>query len=145
LIAGARTALAQPANDNFANATDLTPYDLNGSGSVSNIDNIGATRELGEPLIATNVGGASVWFTWTSPVDAIVSFDTVGSSFDTLLGVYLGNNVSNLMLVAEDDNSGGGGGTSKVSFNAVAGAKFYIAVDGASGASGNIVLNWTNK
>ena len=137
----AANALAQPANDNFANANSL---DLIGTPGTFPDNNTGATRETGEPLIATNLGGASVWYTWTSPSNAIASFDTVGSAFDTVLGVYLGNNVSNLTAIAQDDNSGSGG-TSKVTFPAPAGTKFYIAVDGSNGVQGNIVLNWSTS
>lgn len=135
----AATALAQPANDNFANATSL---DLVGTPGTLADNNTGATRETGEPLIATNTGGASVWYTWTAPADGLASFDTIGSDFDTLLGVYVGTSVSNLTLVADDDNSGGGG-ASKVTFAAPAGTQFYIAVDGTNGVQGNITLNWT--
>jgi len=132
-------ALAQPANDNFANATSLDPIGTPGT----NLDNnTGATKEAGEPLIATNAGGASIWYTWTAPSNGLASFDTIGSDFDTLLGVYVGTSVSNLTLIT-DDNDSGGGGASKVTFPAPAGTKFYIAVDGFDGAQGNIVLHWS--
>lgn len=136
---GAASSLAQPANDYFTNATSL---DFIGTPGTNYDSNVGASRETGEPLIATNIGGASVWYTWTAPSNGVVTFDTIGSDFDTLLGVYVGNNVTNLNLVA-DDNDSGGGGASQVTFNAPAGMKFYIAVDGAAGATGNIELNWS--
>src|ERR1044072_8072362 len=104
--------IAQPANDNFTGATSLDDFFLPGNLTG---DNTGASRETGEPLIVTNNGGASVWYTWTSPGDCIATFDTIGSSIDTLLGVYVGSSVDHLTLVAEDDNSGGGT-ASKVSF-----------------------------
>src|SRR6185312_4883889 len=68
--------------------------------------------------------------------------NTAGSAFDTLLGVYTGNTVSNLTLVSANDNVGGGS-TSKVTFNAVAGTVFHIAVDGANGVQGSLNLNWS--
>ena len=142
LALGASNALAQPANDNFANATDLTPFDVNGTGALPAPDNnTGATRETGEPLIVTNSGGASVWYTWTAPSNGIISFDTIGSSFNTILGVYVGDSVDALALIAQDDDSGGSG-TSKVTFNAAVGTTFHIAVDGFNGAVGNIALKW---
>jgi uncharacterized delta-60 repeat protein len=139
LALGAGNAAAQPANDNFANATDLG---ILGTPGTFSDNNTGASREPGEPLIVTNAGGASLWYTWTAPTSGTVSFDTVGSTIDTLLGVYLGNSVSNLTLIAQDDNSGGGT-ASKVTFNAVAGTVFRIAVDGAGGVQGGIALNWS--
>lgn len=137
---GAGSALAQPANDNFANATDLSL--IGTPGSLTN-SNTGGTLEPGEPIIATVPGGASVWYVWTAPTNCIATFNTVGSDFDTLLGVYTGTSVSSLTLVVDDNNSGGVGGTSRVIFNAVAGAQYHIAVDGTNGAQGNLVLNWS--
>ena len=45
------------------------------------------------------------------------------------MGVYTGSSVSSLTTVASDDDSGGNY-TSKVTFNAVAGTTYQIAVDG---------------
>jgi uncharacterized delta-60 repeat protein len=140
LTLGASDAWAQATNDMFASAANLDSIGTPGN-YVDN--NTGASREPGEPQIAANAGGASMWYTWTAPTNGTVSFDTIGSGFDTLLGVYLGNSVSHLTLVAQDDNSGGSGGTSKVTFNAIAGTVFRIAVDGSGGVQGSISLNWS--
>jgi hypothetical protein len=66
--------------------------------------------------------------------------NTTGSDFDTLLAVYTGNSVSNLLQVAANDDSGGGL-TSAVIFDALSGTNYWIAVDGYEGATGAIVLN----
>ena len=58
-----------------------------------------------------------------------------------MLGVYTGGSVSALTAKASDDDSGGNL-TSKVSFAAVAGTVYRIAVDGYSGASGAVKLTW---
>ena len=127
--------LTLPASDSFAkrapmlNLLDLISY-----------SNAGATSEPGEPLHAGVPGGHSVWFTWTPLLSGVVTFSTAGSSFDTLLAVYTGSNLTNLTEVASDDDSGGFY-TSSVTFNAVAGTRYSIAVDGAYGAQGNIILN----
>ena len=97
-------------------------------------------EEAGEPSHAGNVGGKSVWWTWTAPTNGTVTVDTVGSSFDTLLAVYTGNSVAGLSVVASDDDSGGNR-TSRLTFNATAGTTYQIAVDGYSGASGSVILN----
>lgn len=136
------SALAQPANDYFANATDLTPFDNgNGVGTYSD-NNTGASLEPGEPIILTNTGGASVWYTWTAPTNGIITFSTSGASFKTLLAIYTGSSISNLTLIGADNGSHAG--NSMVSFIAVSGATFDITVDGDNGASGAFVLNWTN-
>ncbi|HEX8097998.1 MAG TPA: carboxypeptidase regulatory-like domain-containing protein, partial [Pyrinomonadaceae bacterium] len=75
-------------------------------------------------------------------------FTTYGSSFDTLLGVYTGSSVGALTKVAANDDNGfkdnldGRTLTSSVSFNAVAGTTYYIAMDGSEGRTGDITLGW---
>jgi uncharacterized delta-60 repeat protein len=136
---GAGSVLAQPANDNFTSAPLLDFVGIFGSTTGNNV---GATREPGEPLIVGNPGGSSVWYKYIPVFDGIVTVDTAGSDFDTILGVYVGTSVDNLHLIAENNNAGGGG-TSRVTFSAPAFSTVYIAVDGTNGAQGNIVLNWT--
>jgi uncharacterized repeat protein (TIGR01451 family) len=130
--------LALPASDNFASRgtlltlpTSLLP--LRGN-------NTNATSEPGEPLHAGVPGGKSVWFSWTPLLGGVATLTTKGSSFDTLLAVYTGNNLTNLTPVVSDDDSGGFY-TSTVTFNAVAGTTYTIAIDGAYGASGEIVFS----
>ncbi|MGD0384150.1 MAG: hypothetical protein ABSA77_11550 [Thermoguttaceae bacterium] len=123
-----------PVNDNFANRTPIT-----GTLATITATNVGATKESGEPNHAGNAGGKSVWWTWTAPSAGSVLIDTIGSNFDTILGVYTGSSVSTLTTVASDDDSGGNL-TSLVTFNVVSGTSYQIAVDGYGGASGNISL-----
>jgi hypothetical protein len=125
-----------PSNDNFANAANLV-----GSSGYITATNVGATREAGEPTIAGNRGGKSVWFTWTATTSRRVTLTTSGSNFDTLLGVYKGNSVSSLTLVASNDDASWYTTTSAVQFNAVAGQTYRFVIDGYNGASGNIQLN----
>ena len=127
-----------PANDNFTNATLLST-----TTSVSaTVTNVVASKEPGEPKLAGNNGGHSVWWTWIAPENGIVTLNTTGSTFDTLLGVYTGASVSNLTLVAaNDDNSNRSDGTSQVKFPVAAGTQYQIAVDGKNGATGVIQLN----
>ena len=54
--------------------------------------------------------------------------------------MYTGSSVAALTPVAGNDDVAGGN-TSLVTFNAVAGATYQIAVDGYNGAPGNITLN----
>src|SRR5205823_2007590 len=97
----------------------------------------------GEPLIAGQPGGRSVWYSWQAPTNGNVTFHTTGSSFDTLLGVYTGNSVSTTTSVAaNDDDATRGELTSRVTFNAVAGTKYDIVVDGLNGRTGQLNLSW---
>ena len=59
-------------------------------------------------------------------------------SFDTLLGVYTGSAVNQLTTITSNDDCCGGT-QSKVSFSAVAGTTYQIAVDGYNKATGNVV------
>lgn len=134
------------ANNNFANRIPLTlPAKVTGA-------NVGATTESGEP---TGSGftrwGATLWWTWTAPTNGPVQVDTLGSDFNTMLGVYTGSAVNALTVVASNDNAPGvSSGPSLVTFNAVAGTTYQIVVGGIQGfgggstpATGNIVLSLT--
>jgi hypothetical protein len=114
-------------------------YTASGNGHGTNV---GATKETGEPTHAGK-GGAnnSVWISWWAPANGIATFSTAGSDFDTVMGVYRGTAVNALTKVAADDDSAGFH-CSKVSFNAVAGTYYQIAVAGDGAAAGNIILSW---
>ena len=127
---------AAPANDNFASATVLTGQNATRAGDT----NVDATLETGESTtVAGSTGGASVWYSWTAPVDGLVRIDTLGSDFDSLLGVYTGSSVGSLAELASNDDCCGGL-TSRVRFEAVSGTTYRIRVDGFNGDGGNIDL-----
>lgn len=124
-------------NDNFANAQTIS----GAAGSLTGI-NGGATKEGGEPNHAGNAGGRSVWFTWVAPASQSFNFATAGSSFDTLLAVYTGNNVTALSLVASNDDAAIDL-SSRVVFSATSGTTYRLAADGYGAVVGNLVLNWS--
>ena len=129
-----------PANDSFSNRIVLT-----GSSITANGSNQGATKEQSEPNHAANSGGRSVWWSWTAPTNGVVTIDTVGSSFDTLLAVYAGAALSTSdaifrLVAAENDTGDLSGGASRVNFFATAGVEYQIAVDGVAGANGTVAL-----
>jgi hypothetical protein len=127
-------------NDFFADALVLS----GAAGDAGGL-NAGATKETGEPSHAGNPGGASVWYRWTAPANGTVTFDTEGSSIDTLLAVYTGTSVSALgTAVAFNDDLDYDEGifTSGASFTAVAGTTYQIAVDGYDGETGFVMLTW---
>lgn len=125
----------RPANDNFASATGVTGTSWTRSGSSVN-----ATAEAGEPSHAGQAPGLSIWHSWTAPASGTATLSTAGSSFDTVLAVYTGGTVGALTPVAANDNPANGGTAAAVSFQAVAGTVYLIAVDGKGGASGNVTL-----
>jgi hypothetical protein len=127
---------AQPANDLFANAQSITGL----VGSVSG-SSVGATNEPGEVFYAQY--GASVWYSWQAPADAVMNFSTRGSGFDTELNVFKGTNLADLSLVDRDDD-GDNGNKSLAAFTAITGMTYLIRVSGYDSRTGSIVLNWRN-
>ncbi|MBE9242639.1 beta strand repeat-containing protein [Synechocystis salina] len=123
-------------NDNFANRISVSGTVVSTSGT-----NVGFTGETGEP----NQFGAlnSAWWSWTAPVSGNVTIDTIGSNFDTVLSVYTGNALNALALVPNglNDDIGGDVVQSRVSFSAISGTTYQIAVDGYDNFTGNINLN----
>lgn len=121
-----------PDNDDFVDRLPLT-------GTTTTGRNTSATGELGEPNHAgVSAPLASVWWSWQAPSDGPVSFDTFDSNFDTTLAVYTGSSVTGLTLMASNDDTGGR--QSQVGFQATAGTRYAIAVDGYAGAQGSITL-----
>ncbi|MHA3770954.1 Calx-beta domain-containing protein [Verrucomicrobiota bacterium sgz303538] len=135
-------------NDFFADATIL-PGD---QGTVS-ANTSRATLEEGEPTPPAG-NKQSVWFKWLAPATGSYTFDTLNSSFDTVLGVFTGTSVSSLTLVGENDDDAPGmpAPASRVSISATAGTTYYIRVTGVSVAkypsnqsppgAGNVWLNY---
>ncbi|HKS38179.1 MAG TPA: immunoglobulin domain-containing protein, partial [Verrucomicrobiae bacterium] len=141
---------ALPFTDSFSGQNDI-----GGNVGTGRGNNTGATKQPGEPNHARKPGTNSVWVTWTPPLGGLLGgvayFDTAGSSFDTIIAVYRGDNVTNLTLVAANDDSVECGDetrsyhTSSVRFKVELGAVYRIAVDGVAGAKGDIVLSWDVK
>jgi hypothetical protein len=130
----AGVATASPGSNAFATRTAIPAL-----GGTMTGTNSSATKEAGEPNHHGNTGGASMWWSWTPAASGPVSIHTEGSNFDTILAVYTGTALNALTFVASDDDSGAGT-TSGVSFSAVAGTTYQIAVDGYNGAKGNITI-----
>jgi hypothetical protein len=127
-----------PSNDNFTNAA-LIPSD----GITSDVTTTYASRENGEPEHAGNPGGHSLWWTWTAPAIGIVSINTAGSDFNTLLGVYTGSALTNLTVVTNSDGAKLGSGVAYVKFIVSQGTQYQIALDGYNGQSGMAVFTFT--
>ena len=90
------------------------------------------------------VGGAMQTYILRPETDGVLTIDTIGSSFDTLLYVYRNGPLSEIcsMLVTCDNNSAPDGLRSVVSFPAKANVSYLIGIDGVQGAQGTIVLHW---
>ena len=127
-----------PFNDVFANALELT-----GVAGATITNNVNATSEPGEPRHVGKDGGKSVWYFFTAPADGVLSLTTSNSTFDTLLAVYTGTRVDRLTALNANDDAGTNGVFSQLDQPVRAGTRYYIAVDGLSGASGIVLLTYT--
>lgn len=133
------TFVDAPFNDEFSRRVVIQGASASARGSI-----LGATKQSGEPDHGGGKGGRSVWWRWVAPSSGPVEIHTFGSSVDTLLGVYEGNDVGALALVAQNDNVAlGHSAASRVVFNAVAMREYQIAVDGhkiRTDSDGSVVL-----
>lgn len=127
-----------PTNDMFASAIHLTEL-----GGVVTAINGRATREEGEPPHGGNDGGHSIWYTFTAPAPGLLSLTTTNSTFDTLLGLYKGDTLTNLTLVAQNDDASLRSGYSEIVSGLEADQLYHIAVDGYGGETGDISLEWS--
>lgn len=136
LALSAQSAAPPPDNDNFTNRTVIV---ASGSVSVRGV-NAKATVEAGEPTISGEVVSKSVWWSWTAPFSGPATINTIGSSFDTQLGIFTGTDLSALSSIAENDDANGLY-TSSVTFSAVGGVPYVILIGGYNGAGGKVKLN----
>lgn len=134
-----------PDNDNFVDRITIS-----GDSGTINGSNYDASMEPDEPMITPfgNVSN-SVWWTWECPASGMYGFDTIGSDFNTVLGIFTGESLSGLQRVVYGFNITYFDNTytnqSYVTLNAVGGQKYQMAVAGAPRSAdwqGNITLNW---
>lgn len=116
---------AQPVNDDFADRITLT-----GGAVLLNADAKNAGVELEEPASMIENGMGSLWWDWTATDSGRYTISTAGSDLDTVLGVYTGETLESLNLVAfnDDEDLIGGVFTSRLTFFAIAGTRYSFAV-----------------
>jgi subtilisin family serine protease len=129
-------------NDLVVNAFPLS--------DANSADTTGATKEVGEPPIAGNHGGSSVWWTFVPQAQGIVTLSTTNSTFDTLLALYTTNSFTtnaiaftNFITLASNDDAYEGVSFSKISQAVRANRRYWVTVDGFQGASGTARLNYS--
>lgn len=99
LIALPTEAWAVPPNDSFAARTTVAaiPYD----DAQATAD---ATTEPGEPMPNCGPTGKTVWYQFTPASDVVLRADTLGSDYDTMLGIWTGGDLASLTHVACSDD-----------------------------------------
>lgn len=128
--------LPAPGKDTFALAQPPT-------GTAVPVKNASAraAEKAGEPNIVGNLGGRTVWYTWTAMTGGKVTVDTAGSTFQTMVGVYTGNAVNAVSLVTSNEGAKGNTAPGQVTFDAVRGVTYRIAVEGYPSGSVQLKLN----
>lgn len=128
---GLQWSVNRPANDDLADAQVI-------SGLWGYVPGNSA-RATGEPGELDYHGGAaadgSVWFSWTAPetADTVLRLRKVAPGFSPGLAVYTGSSYP-VTKVAE--------GPTSLTFAAVAGTDYRIAIDGNGGSTGSFKLEY---
>jgi hypothetical protein len=120
-------AAAPPSNDDIANATVVTgvPFE---DGPV---DTSEATAAADDPQDCHNNG--SNWYIFKPTADMSIEVNTIGSDYDTTLGVYTGSPGSLSLIGCNDDRYDL---QSAVRFNATAGTTYFFMVGFCCGNGG---------
>lgn len=127
-----------PANDDFRDARSIE-----GNNGLLRTHSYGATREPWEPSQTDWLGAKrSIWFRWTAPRSGTWTFATLGSNFDTTIGVFVGDRLRRLRRVTVNDDAYTGR-TSRAYIGTTQGLTYRIRVDGGFfGEAGEVALSW---
>ncbi|HWN94387.1 MAG TPA: hypothetical protein VNT99_05095 [Methylomirabilota bacterium] len=120
----------RPFNDAFSNRLALVGTNIGVTAS-----NVAATVEPGEPEHGFSSARRSVWFSWTAPHSGRVSL-VISGDFSAVLGLYTGNELSNLVRVLPLDYY-----TERLNVAVVEGTTYQLALDGYGQNSGTCTLN----
>ena len=123
------SAIAQPFNDDCANATAIA------CGAVASGTTLNATDDPTAPECGTSVSAPGAWYLFTGNGQQVIATTCPDTQYDTKLNVYTGD-CGALVCVAGNDDVPGGGYCSSVTFLATAGTGYRILVQGYNGATG---------
>ncbi len=123
-----------PANDNWAGSRELTAIP-----SVLNIDMRFAGVQVDEPTVTCGSISHTRWYHFTPASDIELRFDTSGSDFDTMIGLWRRDG-DRLVREACADDITVNNGSSRLTHVLSAGETYYIQAGGTDGASGRMRL-----
>jgi hypothetical protein len=133
---------APPAADLCVGSPNLLLFPSDGSQTITNH----MTQSSNDPALACAwnkssdfTGYRTVWYRFTAVANGWVSIETAGSTYDTILSVYVGSCGTKVQIACNDDFVGF---TSRVNFPVSTGFTYYIeAADWQFGVSGDATLN----
>lgn len=127
-------------NDNLSDAVPLpfAPVAIEGS-------NAGASIEAGEYLPCGNIG-ATIWYRIDLGADGFLTFETSGSSFNTVLALYQWDTGSPYpSFLACNDDVSASEKWSSLSWSVRRGSQYYIQVGGAGADYGAVKLTMSSN
>jgi subtilisin-like proprotein convertase family protein len=123
-----------PGNDQCANALVIT-----GAGFTNTLSTVHATS-TGDPSPSCAALSNGVWYAYTPTSNGVMTVDTLGSDFNTALGVYAGS-CGTWNEVGCNENLSPTNPASRVSILASAGTPYYILAGGSNGQTGNLTFH----
>jgi len=125
-------AQVAPGNDACASATVISDGTVSGSTT-------GATAD-GSSSCGTSDASPDVWFRYTASAAGLVTFDTHGSAYDTVLSLHgdCPGGAGDVELACSDDT--GGTVQSEITRDMAAGEEVWIRLSGFAGSTGNFDL-----
>ncbi|MEA2163628.1 MAG: hypothetical protein QOK37_1755 [Thermoanaerobaculia bacterium] len=127
---------AGPANDSCSTAIVASGASFTDSQTAS-----AATATGSDPIACAGNGGASVWYRYTAPSSGIVTVDTIGSNYNTVLSSWTGSCGAFVAVPNGCDDNSGGNSTSSGTFTANAGVTYYFMVTSFSGSGGTLTFH----
>jgi hypothetical protein len=133
-----------PANDNFANALNIT---LTSGSFTDTKDSSGATTQTTDPIPTCAAGVSnSIWYQFTPTSNGtITDVDTIGSSYDSVLSIWTGTAGSFSSLACNDDITPGIVLQSRIQNVAVAAGTTYSIMVSSFGAPDSNPLAFGGK
>ena len=128
--------VAGPANDRIDQATVIA-----GDVHAITTSNDLAQYQRGEPFIGSVLRPNTVWYQWTPSTSGLATISTQGSDIDTLLGLYLGAQASELQLLETSDDASETDTSSVIRAHVVAGVAYTIAIAGKRDVQGSYSLS----
>jgi hypothetical protein len=127
-----------PANDDCANAIPVAP------GGTYSGQTCGANND-GTASCGASSAAPDVWYTYTPSCDQVLTLNTCGSNYDTVISLHTGS-CGSLVQVACNDDAGSNGPCpntllSYLSVPVTGGVPYRIRVSGFAGGRGTFTLN----
>ncbi len=123
------------ANDRCSNATIVTTNPYTNTVSTAN-----SSTESSDPAVTCGNGSKSrsIWYRYTPPENGLVTVNTSGSNYNTILSVYTGTCLSLTSLACNDDAEGS---QSQLIFSVTSGTTYYFMVTSYNGTEGTLTFN----